>query len=301
MIDATTIRAHQHAAGARGGQRSQALGGSCGGFSSKIHAKVDALGMPISFALSAGACHDSRFSEALWNEEDCDFMIADRGYDDDGFRAKLIERHSVTNTLIILSVWCAMVFFFLDTQINQMWQFKFVIMLLILIFTSLRGLIAIISISRKIFKNDISYFLQRESITVIANAKFINEMLKYGINSLVFVINMLEFDVKGDVEKDFVILGSSYKKSGGLLLKFVIFCFIFYGIWSIPGDWQLTEWRNFFLSAVCVAFSFVALVLWDELLEARTYIFLLRQAVLLKKTGTVIFNEHKVNNGVDVK
>ena len=30
---------------------------------------------------------------ARWNEEDCDFMIADRGYDDDGFRAKLTEHH----------------------------------------------------------------------------------------------------------------------------------------------------------------------------------------------------------------
>ena len=95
MIDATSIRAHQHAAGARGGQGLQALGRSCGGFSSKIHAKVDALGMPINFVLSAGECHDSRFSEALWNKEDCDFMIADRGYDDDGFRAKLIEHHIV--------------------------------------------------------------------------------------------------------------------------------------------------------------------------------------------------------------
>ena len=54
MIDATSIRAHHHAAGARGGQGLQALGRSCGGFSSKIHAKVDALGMPINFALSAG-------------------------------------------------------------------------------------------------------------------------------------------------------------------------------------------------------------------------------------------------------
>lgn len=51
--------------------------------------------MPINFALSAGACHDSRFSEVLWNKEDCDFMIADRGYDNDDFRAKLIERHIV--------------------------------------------------------------------------------------------------------------------------------------------------------------------------------------------------------------
>ena len=34
MIDGTMIRAHRHAAGARGGQESHALGRSCGGFSS---------------------------------------------------------------------------------------------------------------------------------------------------------------------------------------------------------------------------------------------------------------------------
>ena len=93
MIDATVIRAHQHAAGAKGGQDAQALGRSCGGFSSKIHAKVDALGMPLNFVLSAGQCHDSRFSEELLNEEHCDYLLADRGYDDDSFRCKLKENN----------------------------------------------------------------------------------------------------------------------------------------------------------------------------------------------------------------
>ena len=53
MINATIIRAHQHAAGARGGQEFQALGKSCGGFSSKIHAKVDSFGLPLDFVLTA--------------------------------------------------------------------------------------------------------------------------------------------------------------------------------------------------------------------------------------------------------
>lgn len=90
MIDATVIRAHQHAAGAKGGQESQALGRSCGGFSSKIHAKVDAIGLPLNFALSGGQCHDSLFSEELWSKEQCDYLLADRGYDDDSFRSKLV-------------------------------------------------------------------------------------------------------------------------------------------------------------------------------------------------------------------
>ena len=89
MIDATVIRAHQHAAGARGGQEQQGLGRSCGGFSSKIHAKVDALGRPLNFVVSPGQFHDSRFSDELWAAEYCDYLLADRGYDDDCFREKL--------------------------------------------------------------------------------------------------------------------------------------------------------------------------------------------------------------------
>jgi hypothetical protein len=39
MIDGTIIRAHQHSSGTVGGKEHQALGRSCGGFSSKIHIK----------------------------------------------------------------------------------------------------------------------------------------------------------------------------------------------------------------------------------------------------------------------
>ena len=89
MIDATIIRAHQHAAGAEGGQEKQALGRSCGGFSTKIHAKVDALGMPLDFIVTAGQVHDSQLAQALLNDDYCDYLIADRGYDDDEFRKEL--------------------------------------------------------------------------------------------------------------------------------------------------------------------------------------------------------------------
>lgn len=92
MIDATIIRAHQHAAGARGGQENQALGISCGGFSSKIHAKVDALGMPLEFVLTAGNKHDIKSAEALLGTENSEYLLADRGYDSDTFRDKLQER-----------------------------------------------------------------------------------------------------------------------------------------------------------------------------------------------------------------
>ena len=50
LIDSTVIRAHPCAAGALrrdGGQDAQALGRSRGGFSTKIHVNVDALGNPF--------------------------------------------------------------------------------------------------------------------------------------------------------------------------------------------------------------------------------------------------------------
>jgi transposase len=92
MIDATIIRAHQHAAGARGGQELQALGKSCGGFSSKIHAKVDSFGMPLDFVLTAGQEHEIKSAEILLGNVSSDYLLADRGYDCDAFRKKLQER-----------------------------------------------------------------------------------------------------------------------------------------------------------------------------------------------------------------
>jgi transposase len=54
MVDATSVRAHRHAAGARGGQHLQALGRSRGGFGSKLHLRCDRRGRPIAFVLTAG-------------------------------------------------------------------------------------------------------------------------------------------------------------------------------------------------------------------------------------------------------
>ena len=48
-----------------GGQESQALGRSRGGFSTKIHIAVDALGNPLRLLLTAGQRHDSPQAGAL--------------------------------------------------------------------------------------------------------------------------------------------------------------------------------------------------------------------------------------------
>jgi hypothetical protein len=57
MIDASVIRANQCAAGYGNGQ-SENLGRSCGGFPTKIHAMVDALGNPVKVVLSPANNHD---------------------------------------------------------------------------------------------------------------------------------------------------------------------------------------------------------------------------------------------------
>jgi transposase len=54
MVDATSVRAHRHAAGARGGQQLQALGRSRGGFGSKLHLRCDRRGRPMAFVLTPG-------------------------------------------------------------------------------------------------------------------------------------------------------------------------------------------------------------------------------------------------------
>lgn len=61
MLDSSVIRAHACSAGApkEKGQEAQALGYSRGGFSSKIHVNVDALGNPLRFILTAGQAHEA--------------------------------------------------------------------------------------------------------------------------------------------------------------------------------------------------------------------------------------------------
>ena len=92
MIDGSVVRAHQHAAGALGGQSQQALGRSCGGFSTKIHAKVDALGLPLKFMLTPGQTHEIKIATPLLGNIQSDYLLADRAYDCDEFRYTLQER-----------------------------------------------------------------------------------------------------------------------------------------------------------------------------------------------------------------
>ncbi|CAA9356045.1 MAG: Mobile element protein [uncultured Gemmatimonadaceae bacterium] len=64
-VDGTVIRAHQHAAGAVGGQEHEALGRSRGGFSTKVHVRAEGSGKPMVVVLSGGERHESRYVRAL--------------------------------------------------------------------------------------------------------------------------------------------------------------------------------------------------------------------------------------------
>ena len=59
------------------------LGRSRGGFSTKIHVSVDGLGNPLRFTLTAGQEHDITEADALIENMDSEYVIADRGYDSD--------------------------------------------------------------------------------------------------------------------------------------------------------------------------------------------------------------------------
>jgi transposase len=64
-----------------GDQSEQALGRSRGGFSTKIHILVDALGNPLRFLLTGGQRHDYTQAAALLESYQFEHAIADRAYD----------------------------------------------------------------------------------------------------------------------------------------------------------------------------------------------------------------------------
>jgi transposase len=92
MIDGTIVRAHACAAGAPQkclpNPTDQALGRSKGGFTTKIHVMVDALGNPLDFILTGGQAADVTqayvFVEDVW----ANYALMDKAYDAD----KLIEQ-----------------------------------------------------------------------------------------------------------------------------------------------------------------------------------------------------------------
>ena len=86
MIDATIVRAHPCAAGYEKGQHDrEALGRSKGGFTTKIHAVVDALGQALKFSLTPGQRHDITQASYLIEGFENSNVIADKAYDAKAF------------------------------------------------------------------------------------------------------------------------------------------------------------------------------------------------------------------------
>jgi transposase len=64
MIDTSIVRVHQHGA-CVAGNKQQDMGRSRGGLTSKIHAVVDADGLPVRLGLTPGEAHDNRLCTVL--------------------------------------------------------------------------------------------------------------------------------------------------------------------------------------------------------------------------------------------
>ena len=91
MIDTSIVRVHQHGACIAG--KSEDMGRSRGGLSSKVHAVVDANGLPVRVGLSPGEAHDNRLCPVLLaGLRPRTMVLADRGYDADWIRALVSQQ-----------------------------------------------------------------------------------------------------------------------------------------------------------------------------------------------------------------
>jgi transposase len=77
-----------------GGQEAQALGRSRGGFSTKLHIAVDALGNGLRFILTSGSTNDITQGAALIKDFEVDYVIADKGYDSDDFVIQIVAQQA---------------------------------------------------------------------------------------------------------------------------------------------------------------------------------------------------------------
>lgn len=74
------------------------MGRSRGGLTTKIHALVDACGLPIALKLTEGQAHDGKSAEDMLAAlpRRC-VLLADRGYDSDALRAMIAAQGATAN------------------------------------------------------------------------------------------------------------------------------------------------------------------------------------------------------------
>ena len=78
-----------------GGQATEALGRSHGGFTTKLHAAVSETFLPLRFILTAGARHDVTQAPALIAGYSPTYVIADTAYDSDALRAEILAQDGI--------------------------------------------------------------------------------------------------------------------------------------------------------------------------------------------------------------
>ena len=94
MVDSTVVRAHACAAGAAHTVEDQALGRSKGGFTTKIHIIVDALGNSLEFILTGGQAADVTQAIPLLEGHQADNALLDRAYDADSV-INFLQEHDI--------------------------------------------------------------------------------------------------------------------------------------------------------------------------------------------------------------
>jgi len=89
FLDGSYVKAHQHSAGAAGGQ-DQAIGKSRAGNTSKIHMAVDAFGLPVAFEITGGQTHDCKQAPGLIEKlPQGQTFVGDKGYDSEAIREQI--------------------------------------------------------------------------------------------------------------------------------------------------------------------------------------------------------------------
>ncbi|XWN33011.1 MAG: IS5 family transposase [Devosia sp.] len=102
MVDSSSVRVHQHAANGQKRGRSGCMGRSRGGLTTKIHALLDANGLPIGLKRTEGQAHDGRSAADMVGDIGAgQILLADRAYDADSLRESLAERGAWANIALM--------------------------------------------------------------------------------------------------------------------------------------------------------------------------------------------------------
>ena len=97
LVDATIRKAHADASGAKGGLEAHAIGRSRGGLTTKVHAAVDALGLPVRFDVTPGHWGDRPQAQDLpAGRRGVRHVIADAGHDPDPLRRLIADELGAT-------------------------------------------------------------------------------------------------------------------------------------------------------------------------------------------------------------